>query len=51
MPYHHLAIATRDMAATHIFYSQAMGFDLVKAEIADRENSLRSGTPTGAAGK
>ena len=34
MPYHHLAIATRDMAATHIFYAEAMGFELVKAEIA-----------------
>jgi catechol 2,3-dioxygenase-like lactoylglutathione lyase family enzyme len=35
MPYHHLAMATRDMPATHIFYSEAMGFDLVKVEIAN----------------
>jgi catechol 2,3-dioxygenase-like lactoylglutathione lyase family enzyme len=34
MPYHHLAIATRDMPATHTFYSQAMGFELVKVEVA-----------------
>jgi len=32
MPYHHLAIATRDMQATHAFYSQAMGFELVRVE-------------------
>jgi catechol 2,3-dioxygenase-like lactoylglutathione lyase family enzyme len=32
MPYHHLAIATRDMRATHTFYTEAMGFDLVKVE-------------------
>lgn len=33
MPYHHLAIASKDMRATDIFYSQAMGFDLVKVEL------------------
>ncbi len=32
MPYHHLAIATRDMKATHKFYTDAMGFELVRAE-------------------
>ena len=32
MPYHHLAIATRDMQATHEFYTNAMGFELVRAE-------------------
>ena len=32
MPYHHIAIATRDMAATHEFYSTAMGFELVRVE-------------------
>ena len=35
MPYHHLAIATRDMPATHIFYSEAMGFELLKVEVAN----------------
>ena len=31
MGYHHLAIATRDLDATHRFYTEAMGFELVKA--------------------
>ena len=34
MPFHHLAVAVRDMAAIHRFYTAAMGFELVKAEIA-----------------
>lgn len=32
MPYHHLALATRDMPAIYKFYSKAMGFNLVKVE-------------------
>lgn len=40
MGYHHLAIATRDLAATHRFYTEAMGFTLVKVVVA----------PTGAPG-
>lgn len=32
MSFHHLAIATRDMPATHEFYSNAMGFRLVRVE-------------------
>ena len=32
MSYHHIAIATRDMPATHDFYSKAMGFELVRVE-------------------
>ena len=32
MGYHHIAIATRDMRATHRFYNEAMGFQLVRAE-------------------
>lgn len=35
MAYHHLALATRDMRATDLFYTQAMGFDLVKVEVGD----------------
>ena len=31
MSYHHIAIATRDMKATHEFYSRAMSFELVRA--------------------
>ncbi|MCZ7525514.1 MAG: VOC family protein [Acidimicrobiia bacterium] len=30
MPIHHVAIATRDLEATHEFYTEAMGFELVK---------------------
>jgi len=29
---HHLAIAVRDLAASHAFYTEAMGFELVHAE-------------------
>ena len=31
MGYHHLAFAARDMQATHRFYSEILGFELVKA--------------------
>jgi len=34
MAYHHLALAAKDMAATHAFYEGVMGFELVKVEIA-----------------
>jgi catechol 2,3-dioxygenase-like lactoylglutathione lyase family enzyme len=34
MPFHHVAIATRDAKATHEFYTQAMGFMLAKVEVA-----------------
>ena len=34
MSYHHLALATKDMKATHAFYEGVMGFELVKVEIA-----------------
>ena len=30
MPFHHLALATRDTKANHEFYTSAMGFELVK---------------------
>lgn len=30
MAFHHVAIATRDLAASHRFYSEAMGFELTK---------------------
>ena len=33
MGFHHVAIATRDVDATHRFYSEAMGFELVKVEV------------------
>ena len=31
MGYHHLAFATNDLEATHTFYTEVMGFTLVKA--------------------
>ena len=34
MAYHHLALAAKDMQATHDFYEGVMGFELVKVEIA-----------------
>ncbi len=34
MPYHHLAVAVADMKATHHFYEDLMGFELVKVEVA-----------------
>lgn len=34
MAFHHVAIATRDLDATHRFYSQVMGFALAKVEAA-----------------
>ena len=33
MAYHHLALAAKDMKATHDFYEGVMGFELVKVEI------------------
>jgi catechol 2,3-dioxygenase-like lactoylglutathione lyase family enzyme len=32
MPFHHVAIATRDLDATHRFYTEAMGFELVNVD-------------------
>jgi catechol 2,3-dioxygenase-like lactoylglutathione lyase family enzyme len=32
--FHHTAFATNDPAATHAFYTEAMGFELVKVEVA-----------------
>lgn len=34
MSYHHLALATRNIAAIHDFYEGVMGFELVKVEVA-----------------
>ena len=32
MSFHHVALATRDVEATHAFYTDVMGFDLVKVD-------------------
>lgn len=34
MAFHHLAFATKDVKANHEFYTGAMGFELVKVEVA-----------------
>jgi catechol 2,3-dioxygenase-like lactoylglutathione lyase family enzyme len=34
MAFHHVAVATRDLAATHRFYTETMGFELVKTVVA-----------------
>lgn len=41
MAFHHVALATRDLAANHQFYQEVMGFELVKAVVAptDRPGS------------
>lgn len=35
MSFHHVAIATRDLDATHRFYTEVMGFDLVKVVVGE----------------
>jgi catechol 2,3-dioxygenase-like lactoylglutathione lyase family enzyme len=39
MGFHHVALATRDLAATHRFYTEAMGFVLVKAVVAPTDQA------------
>jgi catechol 2,3-dioxygenase-like lactoylglutathione lyase family enzyme len=39
MGFHHVAFAARDMAATHRFYTEAMGFELVKAVVAPTDKA------------
>jgi catechol 2,3-dioxygenase-like lactoylglutathione lyase family enzyme len=33
MPFHHVAIATKDLEASHRFYTEAMGFELVHVDV------------------
>ena len=46
MAYHHVALATRDLAATHRFYTEAMGFELVKAVVGARPTDPAAGPST-----
>ena len=39
MAFHHLALATRDLEATHAFYTEVMGFTLVKTVVAPTEHA------------
>ena len=43
MAFHHVAITTRDLAATHAFYTDAMGFELVRVEAAATPESGAEG--------
>jgi catechol 2,3-dioxygenase-like lactoylglutathione lyase family enzyme len=48
MGFHHIALATRDAAATHDFYTRVMGFELVKVVVAPtppEPQTLASGRP------
>ena len=36
----HIAIAVKDIQATHRFYTEAMGFDLVKTEIVPKQDGF-----------
>lgn len=38
MAFHHVALATRDLEATHRFYTEVMGFELLKAVVAPTPN-------------
>ena len=40
MGFHHVAFAARDMAATHRFYSEACGFELVKGVVGPTEGGV-----------
>ena len=43
MAFHHVAITTRDLAATHAFYTGVMGFELVRVDAAPTPESGESG--------
>ena len=45
MGFHHVAIATRDLDATHRFYTEAMGFELVQVDV-DPVRGERAGRAT-----
>ena len=41
MGFHHVAITTRDLAATHAFYTDVMGFELVRVDHLITPNEAR----------
>ena len=41
MAFHHVALATRDTAATHRFYTEVMGFELVKVVVGPQPRRAR----------
>lgn len=38
MAFHHVSLATKDLAATHRFYTELMGFELVRVDAAPTES-------------
>ena len=40
MGFHHVAISTRDLPATHAFYTEVMGFELLRVEAAPTPEAL-----------
>ena len=46
MGFHHVALATKDLAATHKFYTEVMGFSLVKTIIGPVPGSPDGGLAT-----
>jgi catechol 2,3-dioxygenase-like lactoylglutathione lyase family enzyme len=44
MAFHHVAVTTLDLEATHAFYTEAMGFELVRVEAAPTPESGEEGT-------
>jgi catechol 2,3-dioxygenase-like lactoylglutathione lyase family enzyme len=40
MGFHHLALAVKDIAATHRFYTDAMGFKLAKVEVVPKNDGV-----------
>ena len=43
MPFHHVAITTRDLPATHAFYTEVMGFTLARVEATPTPESTYGG--------
>jgi catechol 2,3-dioxygenase-like lactoylglutathione lyase family enzyme len=43
MAFHHVAITTRDLDATHAFYTELMGFELVRVDAAPTPEAGESG--------
>jgi len=40
MGFHHLALAVKDIAKTHRFYTEAMGFTLAKVEVVPKDGGI-----------
>jgi catechol 2,3-dioxygenase-like lactoylglutathione lyase family enzyme len=47
MGFHHVALATRDAVATHEFYTEVMGFELVKVHVGPTPNTTGAANHAG----